>query len=257
MPALDDTLLMAFADGELDAATADQVKASIAHDPDALEKVRQFRQSTQLLRELFDQPQFRRMRSGPPEVPVLRGKPRSFSWPSHSLIAASMALFLLGMGAGAGVILVKPGPSFSERLLDEVADYHVLYARESEHQVEVSATRVAHIETWLGNRLHRTLEVPDLSARGLTFVGARLLSVDGAPVAQLLYQAPGREHEPMAFCIAEDKSPDAAARGEEYNGLQEVTWSRSGYSYVLAGWESQDFLQSLASELAPKLDRTL
>jgi hypothetical protein len=76
-------------------------------------------------------------------------------------------------------------------------------------------------------------------------------------VAQLLYQAPGREHEPMAFCIAEDKSPDAAARGEESAGLQEVTWTRSGYSYVLAGWETPHFLASVASELALKLERSL
>jgi anti-sigma factor RsiW len=255
MPALDDTLLMALADGELDVATASVVAAAIAHDPDAQDKVLRFRRSADLVRAVFDQPHLRQ------EMPTRRGmlpprRPRPPSWPQHSLIAASLALFLLGMGAGAGIILIKPAPSFSEKLLDEVADYHGLYAHESEHQVEVSAARLTHIEAWLGNRLHRQLVVPDLAAHGLTFVGARLLSVDGTAVAQLLYQAPGREHEPIALCIAQDKTPDAEVRGEENAGLQEVTWSRSGYSYVLAGWETRAFLTSLASELAPTLDAT-
>ncbi|HEY0422624.1 MAG TPA: anti-sigma factor [Rhodopila sp.] len=253
----DDMTLMAFADGELDQATARDVSEFIARDLDAQDKVRQFQQSADLVRAVFAQPHFRQ------PSPVRRKVRRSpvafapFSRPRYSLIAASLALFLVGMGAGAGVILVNPGPSFSERLLDEVADYHTLYAREAEHQVEVPANRLAHIETWLGNRLHRPLAVPDLSARGLTFVGARLLSVDGAPVAQLLYHAPGREHQPVALCIAADKTPDAAVRGEEYSGVHEVTWSRGGYSYVIAGWETNDFLVSLAAELEPKFELSL
>jgi anti-sigma factor RsiW len=257
MPTLDDTLLMAFADGELDQAAAAEVSACIAHDPDAQDKVRQFRQSANLVRAVFDQAHLRPGVPGHREIPQAQPKAKLSSWPRQSLMAASLAMFLLGIGTGAGLILARPGPIFSDRLLDEVADYHLLYARESEHQVEVPATRLAHIEAWLGDRLHRKLVVPDLSAQRLTFVGARLLSVDGVPVAQLLYQAPGHEHQPMAFCIAPDGSPDAALRGEEHDGLREVTWSRSGYTYVLAGWETQDFLTSIASELAPELQRTL
>lgn len=257
MPALNDTLLMAFADGELDAVTVEKVRALIAHNPEAKRKVGQFQQSTLLLRAVVDQPYLRPAKPSASEIPLLRWKPRPLFWQRHSLTAASLVLFLLGMGAGAGVILVKPGPSFSERLLEEVADYHTLYARESEHQVDVPAVRLAHIETWLGDRLHTTLVVPDFSAHGLTFVGARLLSIEGRPVAQLVYQAPGREHEPIAFCIVQDQSPDAAPREEDIAGLQEITWRRSGYSYVLAGWETRDFLVSLASELTPKLERTL
>jgi anti-sigma factor RsiW len=257
MLALDDTILMAFADGELDAATAKEVMATIAFDEDAQDKVRQFRRSTQLVRAVFEQPHFRRA-AAPRRASLLSwATSRPSSWSRYSLVAASLALFLLGMGAGGGLTLLRPGASFSDRLLDEVADYHSLYARESEHQVEVSAARLAHIETWLGNRLHNKLEVPDLSAHGLTFVGARLLGVDGTPVAQLLYQAPGREHEPVALCIAADASNDTEMRGDVYAGLQEVTWSQSGYRYVIAGWESPEFLFGLANELSPKLLKTL
>src|SRR5450432_358830 len=119
MLALDDTLLMAFADGELDAVTARQVMATIADDVDAQAKVRQFRRSTQLVRAVFEQPHFRR--AAPPRRPSLlsRATPRLSSWSQHSLVAASLALFLLGMGAGGGLVLIKPGPSFADRMLDE------------------------------------------------------------------------------------------------------------------------------------------
>jgi anti-sigma factor RsiW len=257
MLALDDTLLMAFADGELDAVTAEEVMATISHDQDAQDKIRQFRRSTQLVRAVFEQPHFRRDAVPRRASLLTRATPKLSSWSQYSLVAASLALFLIGMGAGGGLVLFKPGPSFSDRMLDEVADYHSLYARESEHQVEVSAARLAHIETWLGNRLHSKLTVPDLTAHGLTFVGARLLGVDGTPVAQLLYQAPGREHEPVAFCIAPDTSNDTEMRGEVYAGLQEVTWGRSGYRYVLAGWETPELLFTLANELAPKFPKAL
>ncbi len=255
MPTLDDTLLMAFADGELDPPAAAKVTAHIAHDPDARDKVKKFRQSANLVRAVFDQHRLR------PETPDINQRPQPgvklSGWRRHSLMAASLAMFLLGSGTGAGLILARPNPIFADRLLDEVADYHLLYAGESEHQVEVPATRLVHIEAWLGDRLHRKPVVPDLSAQRLAFVGARLLSVDGVPVAQLLYQAPDREHQPLALCIAPDGSPDAAARSEAHAGLQEVTWSRSGYTYVLAGWETQEFLASLAAGLEPELQQSL
>jgi anti-sigma factor RsiW len=256
MLALDDTMLMAFADGELDAETAKEVMATIAFDEDAQDKVRQFRRSTQLVRAVFDQPHFRPAASSRRAGLLSWVTSHPSSWSRYSLAAASLALFLLGMGAGGGLTTLR-APTFGDRMLDEVADYHSLYARETEHQVEVSAARLAHIETWLGNRLHSKLTVPDLSDHGLTFVGARLLGVDGKPVAQLLYQAPGREHEPVALCIAPDPSNDTQMRGDVYAGLQEVTWSESGYRYVVAGWEAPDFLFELATELAPKLSKAL
>jgi anti-sigma factor RsiW len=108
-----------------------------------------------------------------------------------------------------------------------IADYHVVYARESEHQIEVPARRLDHIQAWLGERLHRNLLVPDLSDRGLTFEGARLLVVDGQPVAQLVYSAPDRPHEPLALCISFGASGEGAVRTESRDGVRLALWRRS------------------------------
>jgi len=143
--------------------------------------------------------------------------------------------------------------SSNDRLLDEIADYHAAYARETIHQVEVPASETAHIESWLGDRLHRRLQVPDLSSRGLEFTGARLLVVDGAPVADLVYHWPGREHQPVALCITFASGPEEAPRLAVRDDIQQISWQHNGYAYVIAGWMNPTTLQELANELMPQL----
>ena len=53
MKPIDDELLMAYADGELDVAHAAAVEAQIAGDPDAREAVRRFRETRKLAGSAF------------------------------------------------------------------------------------------------------------------------------------------------------------------------------------------------------------
>jgi anti-sigma factor RsiW len=130
----------------------------------------------------------------------------------------------------------------------------VVFAREREHQVEVAADRLDEIQSWLGARLGRKLVVPDLSDRGLTFRGARLLVVGRQPVAQLVYNFPDRLDRPFAICITAGPANDVPLRTHTDDGLNLALWGRNGFVYVLAGWIDQSLLTALAGELAPKLD---
>jgi len=56
MTHLDDGTLVAFVDGELDAAAMRRVAEAIEHDPDAAEKVRLLRLSATLVRAAFREP---------------------------------------------------------------------------------------------------------------------------------------------------------------------------------------------------------
>jgi anti-sigma factor RsiW len=156
-------------------------------------------------------------------------------------------------GVAVPAVLAQVAPT--DRLLEEIADYHAVYARETIHQVEVPASQTTHIESWLGDRLHRRLQVPDLSRQGLQFSGARLLVVDGAPVADLMYRWPDRDHEPVALCITFATEPEASPRLDAREGIQQLVWQRNGYAYVLAGWATPTTLQRIADELMPQLDR--
>ncbi|TQV83901.1 anti-sigma factor family protein [Denitrobaculum tricleocarpae] len=169
------------------------------------------------------------------------------------LVAASVAFLCVG-AAGGFVAGERYGivPAAQNDWLTQVADYHGIYAKEKRHLVEVSADETPHIESWLGNRLGRTLTVPDLSASGAEFKGARLLGINGKPVAQLIYQIPGGD--PFALCVmpsaAGDMTPVAAQRAD----LNMVEWRQDGYAYVVVGWEDESALRALAEPARETLD---
>jgi anti-sigma factor RsiW len=127
----------------------------------------------------------------------------------------------------------------------QVAQYHKIYAREQRHLVEVPAEETPHIEQWLGKRLDDlAFKVPDLKAFGLTFKGARMLVVNGAPVAQLVYlPADGRA---VALCIIHSKKDDKPLTVSQQDDLNLVDWRVKGYGFVVIGWEDPTQLRAIA-----------
>jgi anti-sigma factor RsiW len=256
MTRFDDAVLVAYVDGELDESTARSVAAVIEQDPETRQKVELLRRSGALVGEVFRQPKYQQVAAGlaqtvstPAQSRWARLRPR---WRFALPIAASIVAALIGFGVGYWRGAAEG--DFAERLLDEVAEYHVVFAREREHQVEVTADRLDEIQSWLGERLGRKLVVPDLSDRGLMFRGARLLVVGQRPVAQLVYAFPGRFERPFALCIAAGSPQDIQLRTEREGELNLALWARKGFIYVLAGWIDPSVLTALAGELAPKLD---
>jgi anti-sigma factor RsiW len=127
----------------------------------------------------------------------------------------------------------------------QVAQYHKIYAREQRHLVEVPADDTPHIEQWLGKRLDDlAFKVPDLSTFGLTFKGARMLVINGAPVAQLVYlPADGRA---VALCIIHSKKEDKPLTASQQDDLNMVDWRAKGYGFVVIGWEDPAQLRAIA-----------
>jgi anti-sigma factor RsiW len=127
----------------------------------------------------------------------------------------------------------------------QVAQYHKIYAREQRHLVEVSAAETPHIEQWLGKRLDDlAFKVPDLRSFGLTFKGARMLVINGTPVAQLVYlPADGRA---VALCVIHSKKDDKPLTASKSDDLNMVDWRLKGYGFVVIGWENPDQLQAIA-----------
>ena len=257
MAQIDDATLVAFVDGELDDAAMRRIAEAISRDPEAHEKVRLLRQSAALVRAVFREPRFERV--SPEVTAALAGPPPGWAsrlrqWRIAVPLAASLvAAMLFAGGYVVGEFRAQQPADFSAELLDEVAQYHIFYATEGEHQVEVPATRLHDIEQWIGQQLHRTLSVPDLSGHGFVFEGARMLAVDGQPVAQLLYQRPAERDRPFGVCITFGAPGEEALRTDRREGVSLALWRRAGYTYVLVGWVDAPFLATVAAELAPKL----
>jgi len=257
MTRFDDDVLMAYVDGELDEPTARQVEAAIREDAETRRRVDLLRQSASLVGDVFRQPKYQRVsetlawRFGASPQATLRRRFQRFVVPVAASIAAAVAGF--GVGFWRGGVTES---DFTNRLLDEVAEYHVVFSRERDHQVEVTPDRVDEIQSWLGQRLGRTLRVPDLSSRGLIFRGARLLVVSHRPVAELVYSFPDQLDRPLALCIAAGPPEEVALRSDTQDGVNLVVWGRKGFIYVLAGWVDPAFLAAVTAELAPALDDT-
>jgi anti-sigma factor RsiW len=238
-----DALLSAYADGELDDDAIAEVEAYIAANPEARQTVSQHRETSALLRAAFPESRFARDIPDGISALIPRAQRRRRT-PAYALaIAASVAMGLIGYGAGAfGPELLR---SDRDRMLSAVAEDHSIYSRETVHLVEVPAAQTDHLKAWLGKRVNGTLIIPDFKAAGLTFAGGRLVVLDGEPVAELMYT---RDNGlPIGFCILYHVGkPDTvvvARRGD----VNLATWADGTHSYIVVGEAASDVVRQLAT----------
>ncbi|HTN10602.1 MAG TPA: hypothetical protein VL154_06460 [Acetobacteraceae bacterium] len=257
MATLDDGTLVAFADGELDATTMRLVADLIARDPAAQEKLRQLRVSAEMVRASFADPAFLAVPRGATEQIERHATTRraitrvSLRWAAAAAMAVGVA------GFGGGLVLNRRSGSdeadFSQQLIDEVAGYHVTYARLDSSFDEIPAGKRTQIAAWLSRILHGPVGVPDMVQAGFTFRGARLLVVDGRPVGQLLYDRPGQPHRPLGLCISAGEPPWQAVRITRRQGITLAAWGQRGFTFVLVGWGDANALTALAAQLHPQI----
>jgi anti-sigma factor RsiW len=238
-----DHLLMAYADGELDATAASQVELRTANDPRARARLEMYRETTSLLRSACGESLYA------PSTPMLtgrRGGPRPTRRHLGMTIAAGVGLGLLGFGVGR----LLPDAEEPD-LLSEVAEYHEVISRETSHLVERPASRTGEEVAWLGARIARRLIAPDLTSSSLRFAGVRLLVFDGRPLADLLYT---REHgPPVGLCVARLPGDAQPIRLAPRDGLQLATWRDDGYAYVVVGELDEQAARDIAERAAVQL----
>ncbi|MBI3708767.1 MAG: anti-sigma factor [Proteobacteria bacterium] len=268
MTHVDDIMLMAYVDGELDAATAREIEVAISADPLLGGRVRHMRDSAMFARAAYAEV----LNEAVPDrlVAALR-KPTSnvLPFPSRKAVMrfaawAAAATVLFGIGISSWYMDGElPAPSglqlataASDRWLDHVAGFYNVYAtalaKEERLLVDFNAEDIPELEKWFGARLQRKLAVPDLSSRGFTTQGGRILIIDGRPAAQFLYFAdPG---ELVGIVIAFSKWNDQAARLLRRKDLNIVHWRKAGYAYAIVSTIDADRLMEMATFIGHELD---
>lgn len=104
------------------------------------------------------------------------------------------------------------------------------------------------IESWLALQLRRPMAVPDLSAHGWSYEGARLLgTADGTPMAMLLYA--DAEERPASLTIARDATGERPLDISEEGGLRILDWREERHAFVLAGEAGKEELEAVAIAL--------
>ncbi|WP_112812157.1 anti-sigma factor family protein [Ensifer sp.] len=222
-------------------AFGDTAFEDFLHDPVPLALVRQIKQGASI------NPKTERVTVAAANVRSARVWPR--------MMAASVALVLVG---GATGYIIGTAHSVGEPTkvaaarswLDDIADYHRIYARQKDRLVEVPASEAPVIETWLASSVGIPFTIPNLTGKGLTFEGARLLVANSKPVAQLLYR--NADGDVFAICFLKDSdSPQSDAFTESIrDDLGMVSWQRGGASFVIVGPSSSVGLQDLAEAVS-------
>ena len=254
MPELDDNTLVAYVDGELDAATAREVEDALETSAAARNTVAKLRSSATFVRAAFAEA----LHEPPPAglVAMLRAATPRRRPARHWLpIAASIAL-LVGLAGGAvGIRHLEVATTQAQdplgRLLADVADYPRVYAREQRHLVEVAASDTPHIEEWLGRRLKGQLQVPNLKSQGLTFQGGRLLAFEGRPMAELIYTP--ADGPPVGLCITFALPGMSGAATEQRGDLTISHWVDNGYVYSVVGWATDGRIHAIADSVRAQL----
>lgn len=168
-------------------------------------------------------------------TPVAANLPRAPRL-TGGLLAAGLALILIGMGGGAylthqiatpQVIVQAPG------WMEAIASYHRVYARQTRHLVEVPANETPHIEAWLTKETGAKIKVPDLAASGFAFQGARLLVAADKPVAQLIYTDAGGKV--LALCALQSDKQADGFETKLFDGVEMVRWTEPGAAWVAVG----------------------
>jgi anti-sigma factor RsiW len=290
MNRVDDVMLMAYVDGEVDAATAREIEASIAGDPALAARVQRLRDTAVMARsafaEVLHEPLPDRLiaalggpvrRDEPARSDGARGSTqdtnvvalqarRGAATPRRAIIgwamAASLAALVIGYGAGTlrPTVTETAGGlenASSDRWLDNVAAYYNVFtnslATKDKLLVDFNASDVPELEKWFGAKLNRKLEVPDLTAKGLTAQGGRLVIIGGKPAAQFLYTSD--KGELVELVIAFTDAPYQPAQITHRGDVNIVHWRDNGYAYAFAGTTEPARLQEIADSVWKDLER--
>jgi anti-sigma factor RsiW len=288
-----DEVLIAYLDGELDAARRAELEAVLEHDAETRERAARLTESAVQLRAAFDEV----LREEVPErllaaahgagaaapsaeIVPFRARPARFNLAAYRRwwIAVPMAASLLGLviGGGFGYFHFDEQPAADEKLaaaaqtatnnwLDNAAEYHKLFVSAS---AESSSFTDIPAKDGDGGEVMQKLSqrigsqdgmraIPNLKPWGLIFQGARLIVVDRARATQLVYTADnktvGKAIGPLTVMIAATKRPDVAPTFDHRQDENLLYWRHKGHSYAIVGQADINYMWGLANDIAFQL----
>jgi anti-sigma factor RsiW len=258
---IDDTLLVSYLDGELDPITARLVEDQFDSDLEVQERMALLQMTDELLRQALEIPRHADV------SPALRGRVEVLLKRPRPALGRRSLVPLAAAAAVGGLLLVgaqvldhlpmgSNGASTVSHVLNEVVEYQAVYAYETEHLVEVPASRQAELESWLSARVKFAFAAPDLRAHDLEFRGGRLLAVDSQPVAQLVYT--GKDGTVVAVCIALTGADVSSTQLQQHDDDDLTSFGKGAgrHVFVVVGPSSNGNLKAIAESMPDILHRT-
>jgi anti-sigma factor RsiW len=263
MRELDNSILVAYVDGELDAETEREVAAAIAADSHAQDKVRAFRESNRIVQAAFQEPA---EESAPAPLMAAAGPPGPKhggvrEWRFALPLAASLAILAVGLGAGLGTGYMAgtyraddAAPvAAKNKWLEDMVSYYQVLAADQRYLIEAGADNAPYAENLVGAQLERPFRVPDLSQHGLTYRGVRFMPIEGQPAVLLVYDLPNGK--PLGICMTFTWLKGRhAPTPTRIRGMNLVYWADPRFAYALMGTPDSKFLATIAPDIARQLE---
>jgi hypothetical protein len=171
------------------------------------------------------------------------------SWPRLA------AAFLVGALVAGSALQLSRHESSSMALtaavtpwVKAVADYQVLYTRETLANINEDHALSEKIVGDLQHADHLDVAIPDLRGAGLTFKRVQRLSYNDQAVVQIVYLP--EKGGPVALCLTRDGRADEAPRSQEVSGMHTVAWRHNQVGYVLLAKDAQVDLAEIGKRIA-------
>ena len=255
----DDALLTAYIDGALAAGERTALEARLAGDAALSARLSELRRGGRDFATAYDA-----LLSGAPHErlsAILAGAVDEARPPQRRMwrlgaIAAAIALFVLGAGAGALVPLVtglvQPVPvAEAPNWRQAVAEYMGFMTADTLAVIPDNPAALADELSAVGGRIAINLAPDRLALPDSELKRASLYDFRGKPLAQLAYLSPA--DGAFAFCIIANGKPDAPVASEQRQGFNIVFWNRGGLGYMLIGKAPPATLEALAGDLRAKV----
>jgi anti-sigma factor RsiW len=285
---MDDTVLMAYVDGELPPKERHEVEKQMAASPEVAERVALFEASRLPYREAFAQQKLppvperlaktieewvlaqaaKSAGTSANEPAVQHGKQFPASTGGRSRLRVAPAWLAVAFVAGAfftgGVLRFAPGlpggPSApvgtnEAPWVQAVVGYQQLYSRETLLQSVADVESPKRIVEAIRRDDGLAIRIPDLREAGLTFKRVQRLSFHGRPLIQIEY-LPERG-APIALCIIKQVEPDQPIASQRIADMNVVTWRQSELAYALLGSNSGIDLASLGRQISDRSTEAL
>ncbi len=235
-----DEQLTAFLDGELPEAQTRAITDALETDAELATRLESLHVDFAPIKAAFDAVLDQAPAMVMPE-PVAQG----INWRGIGNIAAAACVALvIGFTAGRGTA-PKPPTGW----IQAVAEYQTLYTKETLdlYGAENWKVEVAGIAIELG----LPITLADLKIEGLAYKQGQILSFNGKPLAQFMFQA--ANGTPIAICMVKSDKPDSDMRIATPNGLNAAVWHKNGYGFIVIGDMEEADIRELASQVSTNI----
>ena len=279
-----DEALVAYLDGELDPAERRHVEAWLDADPAVRDRLSALTQSADLVRsayadivnepvperllaaargEMTPRPR-RRPKSDPAAAPGRQAEAGPSPIYRPAAAAALFGLMIGSAGTYVGIGLLPRDNGAEQTQLAAAAAQRIwLDNAAASYRLAVNAGDGMLVDVPASNDPREALQrisqnvpqmrLPDLKPWGLTLRGARLVTVDGRPAAQLVYVADDKALGPVTLVVSAAKQPDLSPTIERRQDVNLLYWRNQGRAYALVGQADIGYLWGIANDIAWQL----